>query len=110
MVAKKTNTRENAVLGRKEITANISFEKSTPSRKEIKELISSKIGANPETAVLREVRSKFGTRSIDVILHVYPTKEAVLATEPRHTLVREGMAVKKPKKEKKKAAAPVKKK
>lgn len=108
MDAKITRTNENAVLGRKEISASVSFDKGTPLRKEIKEALCSKIGANPETAVLAEVASKFGTREVDVLMHVYPTKEAALGTEPRHVLVRDGMAEKKPKKEKK-AAPPQKK-
>ncbi len=109
MDAKIIKTIENAVMGRKEVTATISFDKSTPSRKEIKELVSSKLGANPDSVVLNEVRSKFGIRNVDAVLHVYATKEAALKTEPRHILVRDGMAEKKPKKEKKAAPAAKKK-
>ena len=103
------NNVENKALGRREIEFDVSFEKSTPGRKDLKELLCSKIGANPDTAVLRSVTSRFGTRSVGAVLHVYGTKEAVRATEPRHILVRDGMAEKKPKKAKKKAAPPAKK-
>lgn len=109
MDAKITRTNENSVLGRKEITASVSFEKGTPGRKEIKEAVCAKIGANPETAAIREISSSFGTRSVEVLVHVYPSREAVLATEPNYILVRDGMAQKKPKKEKK-AAPPAAKK
>lgn len=110
MDAKIISSNENKVLGRKEVTATISFDKSTPNRKEIKELVCSKLGANPETAVLRGVVSKFGTRSVDAVLHVYASKDDAVKTEPNHVLVRDGMAEKKPKKEKKKAAPAAKKK
>ncbi len=109
MDAKIKGTKQNDVLGRKEVTVTISFDKGTPNRKEIKELVAGKLGANPDGMVLREVTSKFGTRSVDALLHGYPSKEAALKTEPRHILVRDGMAEKKPKKEKKKAAPPQKK-
>ncbi|MEW6528522.1 MAG: 30S ribosomal protein S24e [Candidatus Micrarchaeota archaeon] len=104
------NTTENDILGRKEIIANIQFDKSTPTRKEIKEIISAKIGANPDNTVLREVKSRFGVRSIRAVLHVYPTKETALLFEPKHILIRDGMAEKKQKKEKKKISPPPTKK
>ncbi len=102
MDAKIIKTNENAILGRKEIIASVSFDKATPNRKEMKELVCGKIGANPDSTVVREVKSKFGTRGIDAVLHVYASKDAALAAEPGYILIREGMAEKKPKKEKKK--------
>lgn len=109
MEAKIINSKDNQILGRKEITTDLSFEKSTPSRNEIKRFLCSKIGANPDSTVISNITSKFGTKSVIVTLHVYQTKEAALTTEPTYILVREGMAEKKPKKEKK-AASPAKKK
>lgn len=94
------NSKENDVLGRKEIIANISFDKSTPTRKEIKELISVKIGANPDNIVLRKVKSNFGVRSIEATFHIYPTKEAVLATEPKYILIRDSIVEKNQRKKK----------
>lgn len=95
MDGKIINSKENRILGRREIAADVSFEKSTPPRKEIKDFLCGKIGANPESAVISNISSKFGSRSAVVILHVYADKKAALATEPRHILVRDGMAEKK---------------
>lgn len=109
MEVKITKLNENLMLERKEINATISFGKSTPNRTEIKEMVCTKIGINPDCAILSRVRSKMGVKSIDVVVHAYPTKEAVLVSEPKYILVREKMAEKKPKKEKKKSVPTVKK-
>ncbi|MFA5077735.1 MAG: 30S ribosomal protein S24e [Candidatus Micrarchaeia archaeon] len=109
MDAKIISNKENGVIGRKEILMEMSFEKSTPNRKELKQFLCSKVGANPDTAVLREVETKFGVKNLKAMLHVYQSKEAALATEPRHILARDGMAEKKKKRVKKKAAPPAKK-
>ncbi|MDD5337199.1 MAG: 30S ribosomal protein S24e [Candidatus ainarchaeum sp.] len=109
MDAKIISNKENGIIGRKEIHMEVSFEKNTPNRKELKQFLCSKVGANPDTAVLRSVETNFGIRALKALLHVYQSKEAALATEPRHILARDGMAEKKKKKEKKKAAPPAKK-
>lgn len=95
-------TNENRMFERKEIFANVSFEKSTPNKQDVKNAVCLKIGANPETAVIRKISSKFGSKNMGALLYVYSNKEAALATEPNYILVRNGMAEKKLKKEKKK--------
>ncbi len=98
-------TTENKLLDRKEIDAEISFEGATPKRAEIKQAMGGKIGANPELMVLREVSSTFGRSSVKVLAHLYPTKEQLMNTEPKHIKIREGLM----EKEKKVAkAAPAK--
>ncbi|MBU0586798.1 30S ribosomal protein S24e [Candidatus Micrarchaeota archaeon] len=108
MDAKITKKKENLLLGRDEVLVAIEFEKATPTRKEVKDLVCGKIGANPETVVIREVKHKFGIKEVDILLHVYKDKETMASVEPHYVLVREGMAQKKEKK--KKGAAPESKK
>ncbi len=110
MEAKITKTNENKLFSRQEVSAAISFGKSTPTRKEMRELVSAKIGANPETVILRAVKSKFGTREVNAVFHIYATKEKMAEAEPYYLLVRDGMAKKKEKKPKQKTAPPAKKK
>lgn len=110
MDSKITKRNENKVLGREEIEVVVYFDKSTPSRKEIKAGVCAKIGANPDGVVIRSIRSMFGAREVSAVLHVYADKGKAAAGEPNYVLVRDGMAEKKPKKEKKKAAPPEKKK
>jgi small subunit ribosomal protein S24e len=101
------NTVENKLLERKEVMAEVSFDGATPKRAQLKEAICQKIAANPEFAVLRNVASSFGRKAVKVVLHAYSAKEKLMAVEPVHIKVREGLM---PKPEKKKKAAPAPKK
>jgi ribosomal protein S24E len=100
---------DNKLLDRKEVEAEISFSGTTPKRAELKEAVGHKIGANPELIALRQVRSNFGSHSVKVTAYAYSSKEALMATEPLHIKVREGLMAKPEKKKKAKAAAPAKK-
>ena len=99
---------DNKLLDRKEIQAQIAYGGPTPKRADIKQLLSGKIGVNPELMILRSISSSFGKQSIKVVAHVYANKEILMRTEPHYIKVREGLAEKKAKKAK--AAAPAKKK
>ncbi|MEW6722736.1 MAG: hypothetical protein AB1324_05735 [Candidatus Micrarchaeota archaeon] len=99
---------ENKLLERREVKAEVSFDGATPKRAELKSAIGQKIGANPDTMVVRKVVSMFGRHTVRVTAHVYPSKESLMGMEPVHIKVREGMMPKPEKK--KKAAAPAKKK
>ncbi|MBI5223576.1 hypothetical protein HY990_04080 [Candidatus Micrarchaeota archaeon] len=103
------STVENKLLGRKEVTAEISFDGTTPKRAELKSGVCTKVAGNPDNSALRRVSSKFGKKLVSVLLHVYPTKESMMATEPVYVKVREGFMAK-PEKKKKKAATAAKKK
>lgn len=101
---------DNKLFGRKEILATLSFGAATPKRAEIKAAVANTIAANPEICVLRDVTNEFGVKRIKLLLYSYDSKELLMKNEPRHMLVREGLAPKKEKKVKeKKAAAPKKK-
>src|SRR3989338_5511405 len=96
---------ENKLFERKEIKAEVSFEAATPTRKDIKAEIGGKLGADQGLIVLRQVDNEFGMKKIDVLVHVYSNADAMKKFEPRHIMVRDGLAEKKAKKEKKKTAA-----
>lgn len=101
-----TEKRENKLLGRTEIEALVTYENVTPKRKEMKELVCTTLGFNPENAVLRKVETQFGVKKAKVLVHAYPSKDKMMKTEPLYILVREGLAEKKKKEKKAKAAAP----
>ena len=100
---------DNAVLERKEIEAEVSFDGATPSRNDIRKAISSKVGINPDLMVLREISSSFGKQSVKVIAHAYSKKEQMLKTEPEYMIKRyapaEQTKAEEPKEEKPKAEA-----
>jgi ribosomal protein S24E len=89
---------ENKLLDRKEISAEVSFDKATPKRAELKTAVCHKIGANPDISVLRKVESSFGRKTVKVVTYAYTSKEALMATEPIYIKVREGMMAKPEKK------------
>ena len=101
------SSKENQLLGRKEVEASVLFDAATPKRAELKQAISGKIAANPDLMVIRKVASNFGARSVKVLSYVYSSKEALMSVEPKHVKIREGLMQKE---EKKKVIAPAKKK
>jgi len=98
--------KENKALKRTVLRCEVSFEKAVPSRKEIRDAIISATGADASLLAIVSVKGNFGTRSAEVIAHLYADKKAFLL-EKKHFLIRDGLATKAPKKAK--AAAPKKK-
>lgn len=94
---------DNAVLERKEIHAEISFDGPTPSRSDLRQAISSKVGANPDLLVLREVNNSFGRQSVKVVAHAYSNKEKLMEVEPEYIRKRDSVG-QEPKKEEAKPA------
>ncbi len=97
MELKVENEKENKLFQRKEIWANAVYDGKTPTREEIKEGLSKKLGLNPELVELVKIDQIYGLRSSKVLAYYYSTKEAM-----------ESHAKKK--KEKKGGAAPAEKK
>ena len=95
--------KENKLLGRTELTANVSFDKSTPSRKEIREALCASLGVPAEQLVIISVHGSFGTQKAVVSAHTYEAKDGA-KLEGRHLLIRDGLAQKEEKKEKAKKA------
>lgn len=91
MEVKIETTTENKLLDRKEIDATVHFSGPTPPRKEIKDAICGKIGANPDLVVLRSVQNEFGVKRVKVSAHVYENAEKMKSTEPEYIVKREGM-------------------
>ncbi|MEM2909296.1 MAG: hypothetical protein QW590_02615 [Candidatus Bilamarchaeaceae archaeon] len=101
---------DNKLLERKEITAVVSFDAATPTRKEIRESVATKLGLDPGLTVLRSTKPQFGAKKIDVVLHSYANLERLKEVEPGYIRRRDGIAPpeEKKKEEKKGKAAPKK--
>lgn len=91
-----TKKEENKMLGRKEVSATVSFTGPTPKRKEIKDSVCGKIGANPDLVALREIKNEYGTRKVGVKAHVYESKEQMSKVEPEHIRKKEESSAEKP--------------
>lgn len=69
--------KDNPLLRRTEIIADISFEAATPSRQVMKEAISKKLNASPELIIIRNIYPFFGDKKAEVVVHIYNKKEDV---------------------------------
>ena len=101
--------KDNKLLERKEVNAVISFDAATPTRKEIREAVGTKLGLNPELTVLNSVVNEFGSKRIRVIAHSYTDMKKLMDTEPEYVRKRDGIGAEE-KKEEKPAEAPAEKK
>ncbi|MCX8194691.1 MAG: hypothetical protein N3G22_01105 [Candidatus Micrarchaeota archaeon] len=95
--------RENPALSRTELACEVSFEKSVPSRKQLREAICAATGFPPEAFVIISVKGEFGTHSAFVRAHAYKNKEA-MKIERKYLLVRDGLIEKQAKAKEAKAA------
>ena len=78
-----TNKKEEPLLSRTELKANVSFDKSTPSYKDISSLIASKIKADEKLVVIKHVYTSFGNRNAEVIAFVYKDEDKRQFIEPK---------------------------
>jgi ribosomal protein S24E len=74
---------ESPLLSRKEIKAEVIFEKATPSNDEVAKDIASKTKSSPELIVVKHIYTKFGETKADVEAYIYQSKEALEKIEPR---------------------------
>lgn len=79
-----TSKTDNKALERKEIQAEITFDGPTPTRAELRQAISVKMGADPDLLVLREVNGTYGRKAVTVLAHAYSSKETLMSTEPEY--------------------------
>jgi ribosomal protein S24E len=82
--------RENPLLDREEIKVRIKSDK-TPSRKEVKELVTAKLGTSPELTLIRTIKNKAGTRNFDVEVFVYKNPSVMNVVERTYMLKRNGV-------------------
>jgi len=76
--------KDNKLFNRVEVTAEVVFDGTTPTRQDMRKSISAKLGTDPDLTILREVKTTFGKKLAIVIAHSYQTKDALISTEPEH--------------------------
>jgi len=82
MELKITNQKDNPLFKRNEIEGNVNAE-ITPSRQEIKKLISEKFSTAPEAIKIKGIHGKFGSKSFRIQANVYASAEDKEKTEPK---------------------------
>lgn len=95
--------KDNPLLKRNEVKFSISFSGSTPSRKEVKEMLCSKLGADNSLVVVDIIKQGYGSPEVKGYAKVYADKEA-MGIESKYKLERDA-GVKKEKKAESKAPA-----
>lgn len=89
--------KENELLSRKEITAKVNFEGSTPNRKDIQAEIAKKAKVDAKLLIVKKIDTIFGEPSANITAYAY-TNEDVMSRNERKNLV-EKHAGHEPKKE-----------
>lgn len=109
MEFKVIEKKENALLERTEVNAEISFSAATPSTKEMRDTIVQKLGCNPDLMVISRAEPRFGQKAMAVKAHIYKAPEQLKRVEETHILKSNGVGQEAPKeapKEEAKAEAP----
>jgi len=80
--------RENPLLRRREVAFEISFTGATPSRKEVKEALTSRLGVDANLVVIGKLAQPFGISSLKGRANIYKD-EAARSVEHGHLLRRD---------------------
>ncbi len=82
MELKITNENANSLFERKEITATV-ISPATPSKDEIKKILSEKFASAPETVRVLEIQGCFGSSEFSIKANIYKSKEMLGEIERR---------------------------
>jgi small subunit ribosomal protein S24e len=96
MDIKITEQKDNPILKRNEVRFRISFSGPTPSRKEVKESLCSKLGTDGSLVVIDILKQGYGSPELKGYAKIYADKEA-MGIENKYKLERDA-GVKKEKK------------
>ncbi|RLG21934.1 30S ribosomal protein S24e [Candidatus Micrarchaeota archaeon] len=80
--------RKNPLLERKELEILAKAFSSTPSRKELIDLISAKLGIGKDLVVIRKIEQGFGMQKARVVARVYDNPDALRRYEAEHIIKR----------------------
>jgi ribosomal protein S24E len=104
MEFKVIEKKENALLERTEVNAEISFSAATPSTKEMRDTIVQKLGCNPDLMVISQAEPRFGQKAMSIKAHIYKAPEQLKRVEEAHVLKSNGVGQEAPKEEAKEEA------
>ena len=76
MEFKITEQKENPLFQRKEITA-VAFTPTSPSKDEIKEVLSKNLKADKDSIRIKKIDGNFGSEEFSITANVYPSKDVL---------------------------------
>lgn len=77
MILKILTDKENKLLDRKEMEAEIEFSGKTPSNNELKKELVDKLKTDENLIVINHIYQKFGDQKAKVIAKIYKSKESL---------------------------------
>ncbi|MBI2658187.1 hypothetical protein HYX08_05840 [Candidatus Woesearchaeota archaeon] len=90
-----TSTKEEPLLSRRLIKANLEFEKSTPSYAEVTALLAGNLKADEKLIAIRHIYNSFGAKKADVTAYVYSDESRKQFIEPKRKEKKDKTAEKK---------------
>ena len=86
--------RFNSLIKRIEVEAVVTHQgMSTPSRRDLVEVLSRLYSRSPELVVVRKIESEYGMGMSRVYAHIYESLDRLKLYEPKHILKRHGVGV-----------------
>lgn len=83
MEVKIIEQKEQPILSRKELTAEISFTGKTPSNEEVRKKVAEALKVKEELVAVRNIYTEFGLTKAKVNACVYENKEKLDSIEPK---------------------------
>jgi ribosomal protein S24E len=90
-----TKEENKPLLHRRDVSARIAFEASTPSRQEIRKAAATALKAKEDFILITRILPSVGSPSANVDIRIYDDEKAFKDVEHNFTLVRHGLAGKK---------------
>ena len=91
--------KENPLLHRKELTLKITEFDKTPTREEVRNQITAKLGAKEKTLLLDEIKQEYGKQEAKAFVKIYEDEKKLQEYESKHKIKRNKLD-KKPEEEK----------
>lgn len=100
MELKITQNKDNALLGRKDITFQLGHAgETTPSRVQVRQLVAAEVGTKTENVVIDNMTTEYGLGRTTGIARAYKTADEARKSERVHLLKRNALYIEKAKKE-----------
>ena len=87
-----TNRKEEPLLSRTMLQADIEFEKSTPSYAEVTSVLASNLKSDEKLIAIRHIYNSFGSRKAQVIAYLYADESKKQFAEPKLKIKKEKKA------------------
>ena len=83
MDVKILDEKENALLSRREVTAEISYTGATPKTEDVAKAMSQNLKAEEKLVVIKNINQKFGIQKSKILAYQYMNEEDKIKYEPK---------------------------